>query len=106
MKTKPRRGLQDMPTHSSLTSEAENPQRRFLRVATLELRKSLCKKMRDVARTRVAEMERKIAELELEESRLLAGAQVAHPAQQPVRAVPSVTSDLGSTGRRGLTLKY
>ncbi len=106
MKTKPRKGLQDMPTRSSLTSDVENPQRRFLRVASLELRKSLCKKMRDVARARAAEMERKIAELELEESRLLDAAQVSQQGEPAAVAASQVTGVAGPTGRRGLTLKY
>ena len=106
MKTTPRKGLQDVPTRSSLTSEAENPQRRFLRVASLELRKALCQKVRDVARARAAEMDRKIAELELEESRLLAAAAVSHQKQPPAVAASPVASVLGPAGRRGLTLKY
>jgi hypothetical protein len=105
MKTTPCKGLHDMPTRSSLTGEAENPQRRFLRVASLELRKALCMKLRDVAQARVAEMERKIAELETEEARLLAGARV-FPAEPTTSAVPRAAGVSGIVARRGLTLKY
>jgi hypothetical protein len=44
------KGLQDIRTRGSLTSDAENPQRKFLRLASLELKKSLCRKVRDAAR--------------------------------------------------------
>jgi hypothetical protein len=47
------KGLQDIRTRGSLTSDAENPQRKFLRLASLELKKSLCRKVRDAARQRV-----------------------------------------------------
>jgi hypothetical protein len=106
MKTTPRKGLQDMPTRSSLTSDAENPQRRFLRVASLELRKALCIKMRDVARSRVVEMERKIAELEIEEARLLAAAEIPLTAPPQMNPALQATSMPGGVARRGLTLKY
>jgi len=105
MKTTPRKGLHDLPTRSSMTSDAENPQRRFLRVASLELRKALCVKMRDVARARVAEMERKIAELESEEARLLATAEVSRMAPPP-HPVPRSASTAAAAARCGLTLKY
>ena len=67
MNNKLRKGLQDIRTRSSLTGDAENPQRKFLRVASLELKKSLCSKVRDAARKRSEEMDRKIADLESEE---------------------------------------
>jgi len=105
MKTTPCKGLRDMPTRSSLTSDAENPQRRFLRVASLELRKALCVKMRDVARVRVAEMERKIVELEIEEARLLAKATVSQT-PPPLSPAPRAANGPGAVARRGLTLKY
>ena len=95
-----------MPTRSNLTSDAENPQRRFLRVASLELRKALCTKMRDVARERVAEMDRKIAELESEATQLLAAAEISRSALPPRSAAPRAASIPGAAVRRGLTLKY
>ena len=105
MKTTPRKGLHDLPTRSNLTSDAENPQRRFLRVASLELRKTLCTKMRNVARARVVEMDRKIAELEIEEAQLLAAAEVSEPAP-PRSPAPRATSNAAAAARCGLTLKY
>ena len=106
MKNKLRKGLQDIRTRSSLPGDAENPQRKFLRVASLELKKSLCSKVRDAARKRSEEMDNKIAELESEKAQLLASSQVGGQGQtNPVAAQPPA-SDLGSQGRCGFALRY
>lgn len=96
MKNIPRKGLQDIPTRTSLTNETHNPQRRFLRVASLELKRSLCEKMRDAARRRAGEMDKKIAELEAEKAQLLAASRDA----SPVATLPD------STQACGFTLRY
>ncbi len=78
-----RKGLQDIPTRSSLTSELENPQRKFLRAASLELKKSLCRKVRRCGgeaggrneAARLAEIEAEQAELLGRESTCSAGGQ-------------------------------
>lgn len=72
MKVRPSKGLQDIATRGSLTAGPESPQRKFLHVASLELKKSLCQKVRDAARKRAAEMDEKIAELDGEKERILA----------------------------------
>jgi hypothetical protein len=69
----PRRRLQVIPPRADRSGTTQNPQRRFLRVASLELKRSLCAKVRDAARKRAEEMDRKIAELEAEKAQLLAG---------------------------------
>ena len=84
-----RKGLQDIRTRSSLTGEAENPQRKFLRVASLELKKSLCRKVRDAARKRAEEMDRKIAELDDEKAQLLASSQVSAARRDGSRCRPA-----------------
>ena len=106
MRTRPRRGLQDIRTRSSLASDAENPQRKYLRWASLELKKSLCQKVRDAARKRAEEMDRKIAELEAEESRLLAMALGAEAGPPPPAAAPQRAKRSGRAGRRSFTLRY
>ena len=74
MNKQPRKGLQDITTRSGLAAgDIQNPQRRYLRVASLELKKTLCAKVREAAEKRVVEMREKIAELDREQSRLLAG---------------------------------
>lgn len=77
MKYKPRKGLQDLRTHGSRTNDGDNPQQKFLRAASLELKKSLYMKVRDAARKRAEEMDRKIAELEAEVAQILASSQVS-----------------------------
>jgi hypothetical protein len=106
MRNKPHRGLQDIRTRSSLTGEAENPQRKFLRVASVELKKSLCSKVRDAARKRSEEMDRKIAELDSEKAQLLASCQVVEEGKTDPPAAPRPKKDIGSQTRRGFALKY
>jgi hypothetical protein len=106
MRNKPRKGLQDIRTSSSLTNEAGNPQRKFLRVASLELKKSLCSKVRDAARKRSEEMDRQIAELDSEKAQLLASNQVAEEGETDPPAAPRPKRDTGSQERRGFALKY
>ncbi len=106
MKTRPRKGLHDIRTRSSLASDAENPQRKYLRWASLELKKSLCQKVRDAARKRAEEMDRKIAELKAEESRLLAMALAAEAEPPCPAAAPHLARRSGHSGRRSFTLKY
>jgi hypothetical protein len=77
MKTRPHRGLQDVPTRSSLTSEVHNPHRKYLRVANLELRRTLCRKVRDAALKRAGEMENQMTQIEREEAQLLAADEAA-----------------------------
>jgi hypothetical protein len=104
------KGLQDIRTRGSLTSDAENPQRKFLRLASLELKKSLCRKVRDAARKRSEEMDRKIAELDVEQAQLLASSQVSDPGELELdlgfTATERPTRDIGSSERRRLALKY
>ena len=77
-----RKGLRDIRTRGGLGGELENPQRKFLHAASLELKKSLCRKVRDAAKKRAQEMEEKIAELDDEKAILFA----ASPLFQPVGA--------------------
>jgi hypothetical protein len=106
MRNTPRKGLQDIRTRGSLTGDAENPQRKFLHIASLELKKSLCNKVRDAARKRSAEMDRKIAELDDEKARLLAASQIPECAEANPTAGRHPASDGGLPERRGFALKY
>jgi hypothetical protein len=106
MKPRPRKGLQDIVCRSSFTSDADNPQRKFLKVANLELRKSLCNKVREAAIRRVREMERQLAEIEQEQARLLQAVQLAGQGE-PLTAGP--TDSPGQSAPAGghvLTMKY
>ena len=106
MRTRPRKGLQDIATRSSLTGDAANPQRKYLRAASLELRKSLCKKVREAAQTRTEEMDRKIVELDSETARILAVGEVLPSAAPLAAATGPVRGAPPDPARRGLTLKY
>jgi hypothetical protein len=106
MRRRPFKSLQDIPTHSNRTSEAENPHRKFLQMANLELRKTLCSKVREAAKKRAEEMDKKIAELEAEQSRILCGVQLSEQAPlDPIRGSQSAR-DHGSAQRCGFALKY
>lgn len=90
-----RRGLQNIRTRSGATTDEQNPQRKFLRVANLELRKTLCNKVREAARVRVVEMDEQLAEIEDEQSRLLAAAHASRrvmPTTGPGRPFSSYVS--------------
>jgi hypothetical protein len=106
MLNKPRKGLPDIRTRSGLTSEAENPQRKFLRIASLELKRSLCTKVRDAARKRSEQMDDKIAELDADKAHLLASSRVVEAGAAEPAATPRPIGDLGSPARRGFMLKY
>ena len=62
------------------------------RAASLELKKSLCRKVRDAAQERAEEMQQKIAELDDEQARLLAASPPA--------------GEAGSQRPQGFALKY
>ena len=106
MITKVRKGLHDIVTRDSLADDAKNPQRKFLCVAALELRKAMCERVRDAARKRVAEMDQKIAELEGAKTQLLAPSQVAEQGAANPTAAQRPTRDVASQERRGFALRY
>jgi hypothetical protein len=106
MRTSLRRGLQDIATRSSLAATAEDPQRQFLRVASLELKKTLCRKVRAAALKRAAEMERTIAELDGEKARILAAVGVPDPAEPRHIAGPLPKAEPGSEARHDFRLRY
>jgi hypothetical protein len=101
-----RKGLQDIRTRSSVSGESENPQRKYLRAASLELKKSLCRKVRDAAKKRTEEMEEKIAELDHEKTRLLAAGRPSTPEETDSAAAAPPAGQPGSQPPRGFTLKY
>lgn len=100
-----RRGLQNIRTRSGATTDEQNPQRKFLRVANLELRKTLCNKVREAARVRVVEMDEQLAEIEDEQSRLLAAAHASRRVT-PARAAAAGGAPETASGPAGLRLKY
>ncbi len=106
MNTVRRRGVEMIRDYASLAGDAHSPHRRYLKVASLELRKSLCNTVRLAARQRVAEMDRQLAAIEAEQAQLL---QIA-PARALGEAEPGdderPAGPPPSPSRRGLTIKY
>ncbi|MGA2031766.1 MAG: hypothetical protein ABSG68_05880 [Thermoguttaceae bacterium] len=92
-----RKGLQSIRTRSSQASEADNPHRKFLRVANLELRKTLCNRVREAALRRVAEMDEQLADIAGQQAELLG------LAQDP--AGPHFAAD-APPNRGSFTMKY
>ncbi len=98
MKSKVRKGLHDIVTRGTMTSDANNPQRKFLTAASLELKKTLCEKVRDAARKRIVQMDGKIADLEAEIKQILDADRTSAPARPAEQSA--------SPPGRGFTLKY
>ena len=105
MKKAPRR-LQDLRTRRTQSGKAENPHRRFLRIANLELRKSLCLRVREAALRRIADLDEQLAAITNEQASLLGAAQPS--AEPPSRSVPEphFPAQRGAGERCGLTVKY
>jgi len=75
MKSKPIRGLQDIRTMSERISHTDNPQRKYLTLAMLELEKARRNKERQSAGQRVENIDRRVGEIEEEQASLLAAAE-------------------------------
>ena len=102
----PRRGLQDIRTRTNQTTDAEAPQRKFLRLADLELKRSLCSRVREAAARRVAEMDKQLAEITEEQARMLRAIDVFERAGSPPSAsqLEGGPCEIPLVG--GFTLKY
>jgi len=70
--TKPRRSLLDVRTLSGRVSDAEKSQRRYLRLAVLELEKVRRVKEKDRASGRIGELDQRLTDIESEQVLLLA----------------------------------
>ncbi len=92
------KGLHDILTHRGATTDENNPQRKFLAAASVELKKALCDRVRAAARKRVVEMNQKIAELDAELDRLVGQRQRGESAFR--------LGDDEPQEQRGITLKY
>lgn len=98
MKPPVRKGLHDIVTHRGATTDENNPQRKFLAAASVELKKTLCDRVRAAARKRAAEMDCKIAELDAELDRLFGRRQCGEAGSRLADDPPQE--------QRGFTLKY
>ena len=75
MKSIPSRGLQDIRTMSERISDADNPQRKYLALAMLELERARRNKEKQSANQRVANIDQRLADITAEQTELLAAAE-------------------------------
>ena len=71
----PHRGLQDIRTMSERISDADNPQRKYLALAMLELERARRNKEKQSASQRVANIDQRLADITAEQAELLAAAE-------------------------------
>jgi len=105
MKSRPSKGLQDIRTISERTSDAENPQRKYLTLAMLELEKARRNKEKQSASQRVENIDRRVAEIEQQQLGLLATVE-AELAESSSAKGPHATMDPESQPGQGLNLSY
>jgi hypothetical protein len=73
--TVPRRGVQDIRTMTERISDADNPQRKYLALAMLELERARRNKEKQSASQRVANIDQRLADITAEQADLLAAAE-------------------------------
>ena len=71
----PRRGIQDIRTMSERISDADNPQRKYLALAMLELESARRNKEKQSASQRVANIDQRLADITAEQTDLLSAAE-------------------------------
>jgi hypothetical protein len=101
----PRRGLQDVRTMSERISVVDNPQKKYLALAMLELERARRSKEKQSASQRVANIDQRLADITAEQTELLAAAEAELDASTlPARRGQANHSDPRSGG--GFTLAY
>ena len=101
-----RRGLSDIRTRTNQARDVDAPQRKFLRLADLELKRALCTRVRDASARRVAEMDKQLAEIAAAQAQMLQ-AIAAEEQQTPAQAAMRQRVDPAETPLAGgFTLKY
>jgi hypothetical protein len=101
----PRRGVQDIRTMSERTSDADNPQRKYLALAMLELEKARRNKEKLSSSQRVASIDQRLADITAEQTELLAAAEAELETFAPLeRGGPFANSGVRSEG--GFRLAY
>jgi hypothetical protein len=71
----PRRGVQDIRTMTERISDADNPQRKYLALAMLELERARRNKEKQSAGQRVKNIDQRLADITAEQTELLAAAE-------------------------------
>ena len=100
----PNRGLQDIRTMSERISDVDNPQRKYLALAMLELERARRNKERSSATQRVASIDERLADITAEQAELLAAAEAElETSGQPER---QGQADAKAQRGGGFTLAY
>jgi hypothetical protein len=71
----PRRGVQDIRTMTERISDADNPQRKYLALAMLELERARRNKEKQSAGQRVRNIDQRLADITAEQTELLSAAE-------------------------------
>ena len=91
MRSKPRRSVQDIRTMTELASETKNPQRKFMKLAVLEMEKSRRGQEAQSAQERIDDIDNRLVEIEAEQSDLL---EMVSRARQGEETACSASADL------------
>ena len=94
-----RRGLESMRTRLDSTRDSGTPQGAFLRLASLELKATLCNQVKQAAEQRIREMNGKLGEIAAERTGLLRQLGIGEQDDLQRFAAPSCDSS-------GIRLKY
>ena len=105
MKSIPGRGLQDIRTMSERISDSDNPQRKYLALAMLELEKARRNKEKQSANQRVANIDQRMVEIAAAEAELLAAAEADQDASVPAKQSGQPAGSDSQSGR-GFKLAY
>jgi hypothetical protein len=101
----PRRGVQDIRTMSERISDANNPQRKYLALAMLELERARRSKEKQSASQRVQNIDQRLADITAEQTELLAAAEAELEISTPTeRQGQAADSDPRSGG--GFKISY
>ena len=93
-------------TRTSMAHEAQTPHNKFFNLASLELKRMLCQRVRTTATERVAEMDRRLAEIERQEAELLQSVDTERRDRAGGSEALPATGEADPPGRRRFTLKY
>jgi hypothetical protein len=101
----PRRGLQDIRTMTERISDAENPQRKYLALAMLELEKARRNKEKSSSSQRVASINQRLADITAEQTELLAAAEAEMETSLP-DGQRNQTDDSDAQSGGGMKITY
>jgi hypothetical protein len=83
MSAKSRKSLHDIQTITDRVCEAEKPQRKFIKLAILELDKVRCSKEKRRTCEHMKNLDKRLAEIESEQARLIETVHVVHQGDCP-----------------------